>query len=286
MIRLAHIIRELGRNLRRNLGTAVASLLSLTLLFLLFDLFWIAAGTADRFYHDLLSDLRVEVFVDETIPDSSITQVSDRLITIDGVLDFEYISREQARQRLAEMVGTDLLVGYDDTNPLPRSYVLTVENSYLNAASLSRLEQAVRAIDGLSEIHYSREWLDKAESARAIILQIGLVLGALIVAGAVLGSANNIRLMTRARAVGFRQMLLQGAGRLFIAFPFVVESFLISGLAAVLGWALVFYGRTRVGFAQIDIIFPPDNDVILFCIVVAVLGAISGYLGLRKMLRD
>lgn len=286
MNRLAYFARELWHNLRRNAGTALASLLSLTLLFLLFDLFWISAGTVDKFYRDLLSELRVEVFVDESVPDDRLTQVSDQLRAIDGVLDYEYVSRDAARNRLADMVGADLLVGYDESNPLPRSYVLTVAESYLNSAALTRLEKALREVDGLSEIHYSRQWLDKTEGTRAIILEIGLALGILIVAAALVGSANNIRLMTRAQAVGFRQMLLQGAGRFFVAMPYLIESLLISGLAAILGWALIFYGRTRVSFVQIEIVFPPRSEIVLFCVGVAFLGAVSGYLGLRKMLRD
>ena len=286
MIRVAHILRELGRNLRRNAGTALASLLSLTLLFLLFDLFWITAGTSDRFYRDLMSELRVEIFLEESLADSSVTGLSNRLIDVDGILDFEYISREQARQRLADMVGTDLLVGYDSTNPLPRSYILLVEEPFLNTSGLTAMENELRAIEGIGEVHYSRDWLHKAERAKSIILQIGLALGALILAAALVGSANNIRLMTRARAVGFRQMLLQGSGRLFIAFPFLIESFLISGLSAVLGWGLIYYGRTQVGFARIDIVFPARDEIILFCVGLAILGAISSYLGLRRQLKD
>ena len=286
MIRLAYFVRELWRNLRCNFGTAMASLLSLTLLFLLFDLFWIASGTANKFYRDLLSELRVEVFVDESVTDDRLTEVSEQLAAIDGVLDFEYVSRDAARQHLADMIGADLLIGYDESNPLPRSYVLTVAESFLNGAALTRMEETLRKVDGLSEIHYSREWLDKTESTRAIILEIGLALGVLIVAAALVGSANNIRLMTRAQAVGFRQMLLQGAGRFFVAMPYLVESLLISGLAAVLGWALIFYGRTRISFVRIEIVFPPEREIILFCVGIALLGAISGYFGLRKMLRD
>lgn len=286
MIRIGHTLRELGRNLRHHAGTALASLLSLTLLFLLFDLFWITAGTSDRFYRDLLAEIRMEVYLDESLPDSSVTRVSSRLIGIRGIIDFEYISREQARQRLADMAGTDLLVGYEANNPLPRSYVLTIEDRYLNTHDLKEIEVELRTIVGVDEVHFSRDWLDKAEKAKSIILQVGLALGGLIFAAALISSANNIRLMTRARAVGFRQMLLQGAGRLFIAIPFLVESFLIGGVSAALGWAFILYGKTRVGFSRIDIVYPSHNEIILFCVVVAVLGAISGYLGLRKLLKD
>jgi cell division transport system permease protein len=286
MIRIAHIARELFRNLRRNPGTAFASVLSLTLLFLLFDLFWVAAGTSDRFYQDLLSDLKVEVFISEEVSDSSTAAIGDQLSKVEGVLHAEYISREKARRRLTGLVGADLLVGYDETNPLPRSYVLTPEPGYLSSGELEEMERRIGAIKGTGDVHYSRTWLAKAENTKSIFLQVGLILGGLILATAVVSSTNNIRLMTRARAVGFRQMLLLGAGRLFISMPFIVEGFIIGGLSAALGWAIIFYGRTKITFSRIEIVFPSQDDIILFCIVTALLGAVSGYFGLRQLLKD
>ncbi len=286
MIRIIHVVRELGRNLCRNPGTALASLLSLTLLFLLFDIFWVAAGTSHRFYRDLLSELRVEVFLNEEVPDSIATNLADRFTGIEGVLEAEYVSREQARQRLADLVGSDLLIGYEEDNPLPRSFVLTVDDDCLNSTQLDRIESEIRAGGGVADVYYSRGWLEKAEETRSVILQIGLALGILILATALVSSANNIRLMTRARAVGFRQMFLQGAGRFFVAFPFLIESFLLGGLSALLGWLIIWYGRTRVQFSQLEIVFPTRDEIALFCLITALLGAISGLLGLRRMLRE
>jgi len=286
MTRIAHIVRELLRNLRRNSGTALASVLSLTLLFLLFDLFWLAAGTSDRFYQDLLSGIEVEVFVDEEVADSTIASLGERLEAVEGILNAGYISREAARERLTGLVGADLLVGYDETNPLPRSFVLAVDQEYLTSERLEQVEREVEKIGGTGEVHYSRVWLAKAENTKSIFLQVGLALGALILATALVSSTNNIRLMTRARAVGFRQMQLLGAGRLFISLPFIVEGFIIGGLSAALGWAIIFYGRTKITFSRIEIVFPSQDDIILFCLVTALLGAISGYFGLRKLLKE
>ncbi len=286
MTRIAHILRELGRNIYRNPGTAVASILSLTLLFLLFDLFWIAAGTSDRFYQDLLSDLRVEVFLEESVADSNIVPITGELSAIEGVLEATYISRDKARERLTSLVGTDLLVGYDESNPLPRSFVLRIDTDYLNSEKLDAIESELRSIGVASEISYSRRWLTKAEGARSLILEIGLILGALILATALVSSANNIRLMTKARATGFRQMLLLGAGRLFISFPFAAEGFLISGLSAAFGWLIIMYGRERIQFSQFDIVYPTLEEIVVFCGIAAVLGATSGFFGVSRQLKD
>jgi cell division transport system permease protein len=286
MIRVAYLLREFLRNLRRHPGTAVASVLSLTLLFVLFDLFWVTAGSAARFYRDLLSDVRVEVFLDESWPDSSGASLTAHLLTVEGVVGAEFVSREAARERLTGLVGTDLLMGYDTTNPLPRSVILTVHEAVLTTEAMEQLITRLIAVEGADEVHYPRRWLEKAEATKSLILQIGLILGLVILAAALVSSANNIRLMTRARAIGFRQLTLLGAGRLFIALPFILEGFLISGLSAGLGWAAILYGRTRINFSQLEIVMPSGDDIALYCLAAALLGAVSGYLGLWRALKE
>jgi len=285
MTRILYIFKETVRSLGRNPMTALASFLSLALLFLLFDLFWVAAGTSQQFYRNLVSQIRVEAYVEESVPDSMMTAIASDVRSVEGVMQVTAISRDSARARLIEMLGSDLLMGYDEVNPLPRSFVLSVDDASLSSAALGRIENELQNIEGIGEVHYSRDWLLKAEATKRLMWQVGLILGILIVAAAVISSANNIRLMTRARAVGFRQMLLLGAGRIFIAFPFVVEGFLLSGLAAAAGWGVVFYGRTRIAFSQVSIIYPATDPIVFYCLAAGLLGAISGYLGLRRQLK-
>jgi len=256
------------------------------LLFLLFDLFWIAAGTSDKFYRDLISEIEVEVYLDETVADSSVALLSRRILSTEGVFTAAYVSREDARAVLADLVGTDLLVGYEDKNPLPRSFMVSIQPDYLNSTDLSALESELRSVEGISEIYYGRDWLEKAEATKSVFLEIGLVLGLLILGTVLVSSTNNIRLMTRVRAVGFHQMMLLGAGRLFVSLPFIIEGFLIGSVSAVAGWLTVLYGSTRIQFSQIEIVIPTTDEMLIFCAIAALLGGISGYFGVRKLLKE
>lgn len=282
---LAHILRELLRNLFCHPGAAFGSFMSLTLLFLLFDLFWIAAGTSERFYTQLLSEMEMEVFIEAPSSDSTQIDLYPMLEAVDGVKSVTHISSEQARQRLADLIGTDLLIGYDSTNPLPASYVLTFEDNALNTNAMAAVETEVMQMDGVELVFYGQRWLTKAEETRAIILSLGMILGGLILMAALIGSANNIRLMTQTRAVGFRQMQILGAGRIFLAAPFLLEGFVISSLSGASGWAAIIYVHSRVSFSQFELILPSIQDMAIFVGVVSFVGLVSGYLGIRKMLR-
>lgn len=285
MTKFIHIMTEMLRNLYRNPGTALASTLSLALLFLLFDLFWISANTSEKFYANLLSDLRMYAYLNEEVDESFVDSLSTKITTIDGVESVQYVSREMARQELAALVGADLLIGYDDNNPLPRSFILTFISDHLNSDAIVSIELKLQELNEIGEINYSREWLEKAESTRKIILRIGAVLGALILFTTVITSANNIRLMARARAVGFWQIRLLGAGRIFVALPFLLEGFLIGGLSAVIGWGLILYNKSDISFTQFELILPTIKEITLYCLAAGVLGVLSGYIGIRKLLR-
>lgn len=285
MTRLVYILKELLRNLYKNPGTAIASILSLALLFLLFDLFWIAAGTSEKFYSNLLSNLQMHVYVEESVSDNDIKSLTRGITEIKGVVGVQYISRAMARKELAGLVGTDLLVGYDEVNPLPRSFIITFAPTHLQSAAIDTIELSLKRLSGVGKVDYSRQWLEKAESTRKTILNAGMILGALILFTTVVSSANNIRLMTRTRAVGFWQMRLLGAGRIFIASPFVLEGFLIGFCSAILSWLVIFYSQSKVSFTQFELILPTFSQIALFCLAAGVLGLLSGLLGMRKMLR-
>ena len=137
MIRIQHLIKEFFRSVYRNPGTMISGLLSMALLFLLFDLYWIAAGSSNKFYADLIADLKMEVFVAEIATDSTLFSARAKIAEVPGVSDVEFISKDDAREQLTGLVGIDLLVGYDSINPLPRSYIVSFAGDYLTGERLA-----------------------------------------------------------------------------------------------------------------------------------------------------
>ncbi len=286
MTRLFYILREVRRSITRNPGTSMSALLSLTLLFLLFNIFWVAARTSDQLLVDIVSNVTMEVFLPEEVSDSAVVQLADTLQNLPGVVSASYISKDLARQELSNLVGVDLLVGYDSLNPLPRSFVMTFEPKAITLAQLTSTENEVKRLAAGVTVQYSRDWLESAEGIRKLIRQIGLVLGILIVLAVVVSSANNIRLMSRVRGVAFRQMLLLGADPLLIAWPYMLEGFILAGVSAVVAWGLTLWGQSKVTFTQFSLVLPPISDISLFCLAAALMGAFSGYLGVRRTLRE
>ncbi len=285
MNRIGHVCKEIFRNLYRNPGTSLSAVLSMTLLLLLFDIFWIAADTSDKFYEDYLSDLQMEIFISEDYPDSSITIIKDEIKKIDAISSLVFISKESARNELTDLVGIDLLVGYDSSNPLPQSFILTFQNDFINSTDLTEIENRILSQKGVSNVYYSKNWLAKAESTKNIIADIGLFLGILILLTVLVSSANNMRLTAKTRAIGFSQMRLLGAGKLLLAMPFIIEGVFMGALSAGIGWGIIFYWKEKIQFTSFEIVFPTLEEIGFYCLAAGILGLISGYVGIRRALR-
>ncbi len=285
MTRFRFVLRESAKTLSRHPGVALGSLLSLTLIFLLFNIFWVTALSTDRFYTNLLQQLRMEVFISEAQPDSNLIGMTSKVLAISGVDSIQTVSKEQARQELARMVGIDLLVGYDTLNPLPRSLILTLRPEALTVAEMQQIEQQIVQLEGVEDVLYSRDWLVKAEHTRSVVSTVGWAVGLLILLTAVITSSNSIRLMTRARGIGFHQMILMGAGRFFVAAPFLLEGMVLAGMSALLSWGVVWYAHSKFEFTQFPVVLPTGMLILYLCLAAAALGAISGLLGIRKLIK-
>lgn len=283
MSRWGFIWREFGRNVSRNPGTAFSAVLSLTLLFVLFDIFWVAARSTDEMYQTMISDLQMEVFLPDSVADSTVSDLSNRIQTIRGVLSLSYVTREAARDQLTGILGTDILAA-DTLNPLPRSFILTFGLEYLTSEKLKEIELQLSQVVGTTQIQYGRSWLESTEEARSLVRRVGLIIGLLILLATVISSANNIRLMSRARVKGLTQLQLLGAGRWLISAPYVLEGGLAGAIASGIAWGAVFYGRSQLSIFEINVSMPPTPDILIFCGLTTLLGIVSGYFGVSKLL--
>jgi cell division transport system permease protein len=283
---MSRIFFLLGKSLgdigRRPIA-AFGALLSLLLLFLLFDIVWISSLSSRKYYDNLVSGIDIEVFIDDSLPDSSFMATQMAISKFEGVERVDLITKDDARTLLVDIMGVDLLNGLEG-NPLPRSLVVTFRENFLNNRALGNYRKRMMEFEGVSQIFYAQHLLEKAENARMIISNIVIYLGGAILLAAVLNLVNSIRLSARAREFEITQLRLMGASRFFLLFPFILEGFLFSFLASMSGWILLQYGTDYFAFKGIEIMFPSIPEIVFFCLAASVTGIIGGYIGSRKIL--
>ncbi len=274
--------KAFGLILRRPIAS-IGTLLSLFLLFFLFDLVWVGSLTVNDYYDRQLNNINVEIFLQDSLTDSGAAKIQEAVAGLEGVDTTEFISREDARARLFDLMGTDILQGFEE-NPLPRSIVVTFKNNYLNLRKIDEFKQRLQSIPGITQIFYARNWLEKSETARAVASRTVLILGAIILLAAMLNLVYSVRLAIRTGEYGIRQLALMGAGRLFLAFPFIFDAVIFVLLAVASSWVVFNYVATLYAFQTIEVILPSLLNIIYFCLGAGLVGLAGGYIGSRRLL--
>jgi len=262
---------------------AIASLLSMLLLFLMFDLVWIASLSVDRYYEQVLAEVDMEIFFDDNLPDSTMNTITDALKDLEGIEAFEFISKDDARAKLHALMGMDLLEGLEN-NPLPKSILITFDMHFITSTYLNDTEVKLRKFNGVTEIFYPRFWLEKAEANRLLVSHSVLVIGAVIFLAAILNLLYSVRLSVKTYDEELQQYRLLGAGKMFLSMPFIFEGIFYSLFAFAGGWLIIYYGTAHYTISNFEIVLPPQIDIIRACIVALVVGMIGGYIGVRRSL--
>ncbi len=122
------------------------------------------------------------------------------LVPGDVVASHVFVSKEQAlerfRQTFADLAST---VETLDGNPLPASFDVRLRPAAAGSAAVEALATRVRALPGVADVRYDRQWLDRLLTGIDALQTLGFVLSALLVLGAALTIANVVRLALYAR---------------------------------------------------------------------------------------
>jgi cell division transport system permease protein len=282
MIRTGRFLRQVSRHMKREKRLSLGSFLVLAIVLMLVDLFWIASGTINNEYRKLLSNVRMEVFLSDTIPDSALTVVKNALESFDGVSSIDYISKDDAARQLETQFGSGILDGLDQ-NPLPRSFVLHFDHLF-HLGDLDAMESRLERLRGVDGVEFGRPWIQKIEHSGRLLQRIGIVVGALILFIVLLTMANTNRLTARTKSRDFFQLKLLGAGPSYVLYPFLAEGLLSAIIAAGLGWVLVYYLARQVSFTTFALVLPDIRDIVIYSLVAGLTGMVGAYLGIRRLL--
>lgn len=282
MIRPGRFIKQIIRHIRREKRLSVGSFLVLAIVLILIDLFWIASLNLNEQYRQILSNIRMELFLSDTVPDNALPAIELALQSVDDVSSISYISKEEAAKIFENDLGSGILEGLEE-NPLPRSFIIFF-NRPKNLETLDDLESRLMRIEGVDAIEFGRPWIQKVENIGRNLRRVGYGVGGLILFVVLLTMANTNRLTARSKSRDFFQLRLLGAGPSYLIYPFLAEGFMSALMAAALGWAFLYYVNEQLTFSTLTIIMPQLTDVLIYSLLAGITGLIGAYLGIRRLL--
>ena len=231
---------------RRFAGSYFISLMSIMLVLFVLGMYAFVMIYTDRLLNFVKENIGFEIVMKSNAKESSIISLKDELSKKSYIKSAEYISKEDATNRMKEDLGEDFLQWLGDVeNPLLPSIDIRFIADYANADSMAMVEKWVESKTIVKEIIYPKTLTntinDNINKIKIVLFVVSLIL--LLIAITLI--SHTIRLSIYSKRFTVRTMQLVGATEGFVMKPFL-KTFMTQGLIAAI-IALVFITMTLYG---------------------------------------
>jgi cell division transport system permease protein len=224
----------------RNRGMGLASVTSISAVLMILGLVLILILSINNVVLDTkLKFDEIEVFLVDDLGSDTLDEIETEVKDHPGVISIMFRSKEQALEIMKKEWAEEayLLEGLEE-NPLPDSYIIKVNDIEL----AENLVNAIKTLDGVEEVKYYKDVIDKLLIFAGYIRAGGIVIIGILVFVSVFIISNTIKITVSSRRREINIMKYVGATNDYIRGPFIIEGVLFGLMGAVLSIGIVYFG--------------------------------------------
>ena len=292
---IRYMLAEGISNTYKNLLMSLASVSMVIASLLIFGIFLMITINLSYNLSQIEKKMEIVVFLDRDISVMQADAVELKLKSDERVLSYSRLSKEQAFNEMAEMLGDSSLLEGLEPDFLPEKITVHLKNpedSYAFSNELGKME-------GIDEIVFPKALLEKmslvlrwVNVGTMVILVFLLIISVSII-------ANTIKLTVYARRKEIGIMKYVGANDWFIRWPFIIEGMIIGLMGAIVSFVATSYlyievekyvNAESISYGISDIIKMVPMDTIggsilfVYIIIGMVMGAAGSVISVRKHL--
>ena len=277
-------------NKRRVAGSYLMSMVSIALVLFLLGVFALLMMHARKLSDHLKENIGFEVVMNSNVKEDKILQLQKELDAMPAVKSTEYITKEEAIQRLSEDLGEDFLQWLgNEENPLLPSIDVRFNAEWANNDSIAVIQAQLLKNSDIKEIYYQKPLVGLIDQNVRRIGVVLMIASFVLLIIAITLIRNTIRLIIYSKRFLVRSMQLVGATPAYIRRPFIRSGILQGFFGALLAdilLALMLYGMTQ---RLPELTFVQDYTILIgiFVGIIALgilLGGLSTRIALRKYL--
>lgn len=284
-------MQEKEFNKRRLTGSYITSVVSISLVLFALGLFGIIILNAQRLSEMIRENIGFEIIIREGVKEATIVQLQKTLDANPNIKSTQYISREEATQRLIGDLGEDFIQWLGEgENPLLPTIEVRFKADWANPDSLEIIEKHLLKNKDIKEVYYQKSLVHLVNDNIRRISVILLLFSSLLLLIAIALINNTIRLSVYSKRFIIRSMQLVGATENFIRKPFIIagliQGFLGSLLALVLLGGVLYVSIENI--PELMLLQDIHATLLLFgsvSLTGMLLTAVSTYFALNKYLR-
>ena len=220
-----------------------ASIIIMCATMFIFGLFFVIGENVNSVIKQIESEQGIQIFIEEEATESEIENLGNEIKNIEGVNKVTFVSKEDALNSMKTVLDNnqELLDGWDEENPFPASYFVTLTDLSLN----EEVQDKIFKLDHVDEIESQNNTINKLQELANGIQILTIIILVLLIVISIFIISYTIKLTVHARRREISIMKYVGATNSFIRGPFIVEGIIIGVISAVI--TLVILGLSYNG---------------------------------------
>jgi cell division transport system permease protein len=292
------------KNFLRNAWLSSAAILVMTITLIMVSFTAIAYRASSLTIKKVAEKIDISLFVKDSVADADAKRVAEKMKTIDGVTEVEYLDRQtvfdQEKKKAVERGDETKIRGYEIAginSVYATIHVKTDDPEKLSSIkdALGRKEFADILDQSNSEANLKQnETINNVTKMANFLRKFGFVVSAVFIAVSVVLIFNTIRMTIFNRKDEIEVMRLIGASVWYIRGPFLIEASLYALMASILTSGIVYSALKGSSGLRNFIEIEPVSDfvnqypLIAFLGILSVgivIGVFSAYLAIRKYIK-
>ena len=292
---LSYLIKEGFRSTFKQKKMTSASIIIMCATMFIFGLFFVIGENVNSVITQIESQQGIQIFIEEDATDEEIETLGSQIRAINGVNRATFVSKEDALNSMKTTLGDEsLFEGWDEENPFPASYFVTLTDLSLN----EQVQSEILALDNVDEIQSQNTTINRLQSLANGIQITTIIILVLLIIISIFIISYTIKLTVHARRREISIMKYVGATNSFIRGPFIVEGIIIGVISAIITLVIlgVSYNAVMSGIGESVLIQEIGIGLLsfseMFYLVLAVylilgvgIGVLGSTISMRKYLK-
>lgn len=197
---------------------------TVALSFFIFSVFFLIFQNLNALLELWEERIQIIAYLKDDLNEKRIGEIRASLANIPYVEAVRFVSKEAALATLKEnLSGQDQILEGFTGDILPASFEIQLKRIYRNAGAIRQVVSLLKGVDGISDIQYGQQWIDRFSVFMSVYRFSTLLLGLLLSGAIAFIVSNAIRLSIYSRREELEIMRLVGANPSFIKVPFYIE---------------------------------------------------------------
>lgn len=229
---IKYYFKEGFSGLFRNQLMTIASIATVASCILIITFSYCIVSNLQYILAQMQDSIGISVFVEEDLSAEEVTEINEQIKNIEHVSRVNYITPQEALDKLKEQLGMEsVLDGFDgENNPLSDSFEVYLDNIKNQNTVLDELQQ----INGVRKIRHAQTETEILMKASNAIRIIGGVVIIVLMAISIVIIMNTIKISVYTRKNEIMIMKFVGATDWFIRWPFIIQGVLIGFIGAAI----------------------------------------------------